>query len=166
MSNSIENVIRLHYIFTLFTQPNITYHLLIPAHAKRTRSVEVYHIFLKSRFQSHPRISWGSGHEITSNKVENSLKFGILQTLDRTEHWIYFGELIFSVCSSILVYLKQYLQRKISNTARYNRNFFWWRKSIRDPYRVIFITRDCCQYYCTAVRCFSRHLFKSPVRWE
>ena len=78
LSSCVENVIRLHYIFTQFTQSNITYLLLIPAHAKRTRSVEVYHIFLKSRFQSHPRISWESGHEITSNKVENSLKFGIL----------------------------------------------------------------------------------------
>lgn len=87
-------------------------------------------------------------------KTRSDSAFFLKETLDRTEHWIYFGELIFSVCSSILVYLKQYLQRKISNTARYNRNFFWWRKSIRGPYRVIFITRDCCQYYCTAVRCF------------
>ena len=78
LSNSIENVIRLHNIFTLFTRHNITYHLLIPAHAKRTCSVDVHHIFLKSRFQSHPRTSWESGHEITSNKVENSLEFGIL----------------------------------------------------------------------------------------
>ena len=88
--------------------------------------MEVYHIFLKSRFQKHPRISWESGHEITSNKVDDSLKFGILFKRDTgsAENWIYFGELIFSVCSSTLVYLKQYLQRKISNTARYNRNFF------------------------------------------
>lgn len=78
LSNSMENVIRLQNIFTLFTRHNITYHLLIPAHAKRTRSGEVYHMFLKSRFQKHPRISWESGHEITSNKVDDSLKFGIL----------------------------------------------------------------------------------------
>ena len=76
--SKIENVIRLHNIFTLFTRPNITYHLLIPAHAKRTRSVEVYHIVFKSRLQSHPRTSWESGHEITSDKVEDSLRFGIL----------------------------------------------------------------------------------------